>query len=111
MWTSIWSPVIGSDISFRHCYFIAINLKVEREKLRRDQLRYHGGLKALTGSTMLKGMNALEPNYSNVKTPYLLILGSDDKLCYIDGSKVDLLSNNLMITLFLLFKGVLQVVG
>ena len=60
---------------------------------------------------MLKGMNALEPNYSNVKTPYLLILGSDDKLCYIDGSKVDLLSNNLMITLFLSFKGVSQVVG
>ena len=72
---------------------MTINLKFEREKLRADQLRYHGGLKALTGNTMLEGMNSLEPNYSNVKTPYLLILGSDDKLCYIDGSKVDLMFN------------------
>ena len=66
------------------------NVKVEREKLRGDQLRYHGGLKALTGNTLLEGMNSLEQNYSNVRTPYLLILGSEDKLSNIDGSKVDL---------------------
>ena len=69
-----------------------MNLKVEREKLKGDQLRYNGGLKALTGNTLLEGMNSLEQNYSNVRTPYLLILGSEDKLSNIDGSKVDLIS-------------------
>ena len=66
------------------------NVKVEREKLRADQLRYHGGLKALTGNTLLEGMNSLEQNYPIVKTPYLLILGSEDKLSYIDGSRVNI---------------------
>lgn len=61
--------------------------QVERKKLTGDQLRYHGGLKALTGNTLLDGMNSLEQNYSNVRTPYLLILGSEDKLSNIDGSK------------------------
>ena len=67
-----------------------MNLKVEREKLKGDQLRYHGGLKALTGNTLLEGMNSLEQNYPNVNTPYLLILGSEDKLSYIDGSRVNI---------------------
>jgi len=60
---------------------------VERRKLIGDQLRYHGGLKALMGNTMLDGMNSLEQNFSKVKSPYLIILGSEDKLSYIDGSK------------------------
>jgi len=60
---------------------------VERRKLIGDQLRYHGGLKALMGNTMLDGMNSLEQNFSNVKSPYLIILGSEDKLSNIDGSK------------------------
>ena len=87
----VTSDEVQKFIHLDFIFYHNINLKVEREKLRRDHLRYHGGLKALTGSTMLQGMNSLEPNYSNVKTPYLLILGSDDKLCYIDGSKVDLI--------------------
>ena len=41
---------------------------------------------------MLEGMNFLEQKYSDVTTPYLLILGSEDKLSYIDGSKVDFMS-------------------
>ena len=41
------------------------------------------------GNTMLDGMSSLEQKFSNVKSPYLLILGSEDKLSYIDGSKVD----------------------
>ena len=71
-------------------YSINFNVKVEREKLRSDQLRYQGGLKALTGNTLLEGMNSLEQNYPNVNTPYLLILGSEDKLSYIDGSRVNI---------------------
>ena len=64
------------------------NAKVERRKLKGDKLRYHGGLKALMGNTLLDGMSSLEQKFSNVKSPYLLILGSEDKLSYIDGSKV-----------------------
>lgn len=66
-------------------------IKVEREKIRRDPLRYHGGLKARMGNTLLNAMNSLEQNYSDVRTPYLLILGSGDKLSNIDGSKVCIL--------------------
>ena len=67
------------------------NAKVERRKLKGDKLRYHGGLKALMGNTLLDGMSSLEQKFSNVKSPYLLILGSEDKLSNIDGSKVDLI--------------------
>ena len=79
--------MIRLDITIRNSY-LTINEKVELKKLTGDQLRYHGGLKALTGNTLLDGMNSLEQNYSNVRTPYLLILGSEDKLSNIDGSKV-----------------------
>ena len=78
-----WS---GKIWTFRH--LINNNAKVERRKLKGDKLRYHGGLKALMGNTMLDGMSSLEQKFSNVKSPYLLILGSEDKLSYIDGSKV-----------------------
>ena len=82
-----------------------MNLKVERRKLIGDQLRYHGGLKALMGNTMLDGMNSLEQNFSNVKSPYLIILGSEDKLSNIDGSKVDsCVKNNIILLMCAYFK-------
>ena len=92
--------VVTSDpvrpVHLRH--LMNINVKVERRKLIGDQLRYHGGLKALMGNTMLDGMNSLEQNFSNVKSPYLIILGSEDKLSYIDGSKVDsCVKNNIFL--------------
>ena len=36
--------------------------------------------------------NSIEQKYSDVTKPYLLILGSEDKLSYIDGSKVYFMS-------------------
>ena len=90
----VTSDEVQKFIHLDFIFYHNINLKVERETLRRDHLRYHGGLKALTGSTMLEGMNSLEQNYSDVTTPYLLILGSEDKLSYIDGSKVYFMSQS-----------------
>ena len=53
-----------------------------------DDLNHHGGIKALLGYVLLGAMSELEENFSNVKTPYLLILGSEDKICNVEGSQV-----------------------
>ena len=62
--------------------------KDEREKINKDELHHHGGIKAMMGFTLLQAMTSLEQNFANVNTPYLMILGSEDKICNIDGSKV-----------------------
>ena len=60
----------------------------EREKINKDELHHHGGIKAMMGFTLLQAMTSLEQNFSNVITPYLMILGTEDKICNIEGSKV-----------------------
>ena len=60
----------------------------EREKINKDELNHHGGVKAMMGFTLLQAMTSLEQNFANVTTPYLMILGSEDKICNIEGSKV-----------------------
>ena len=62
--------------------------KDEREKINKDELHHHGGIKAMMGFTLLQAMTSLEQNFANVNTPYLMILGSEDKICNIEGSKV-----------------------
>ena len=42
----------------------------------------------MMGFTLLQAMTSLEQNFANVTTPYLMILGSEDKICNIEGSKV-----------------------
>ena len=42
----------------------------------------------MMGFTLLQAMTSLEQNFANVTTPYLMILGSEDKICNIQGSKV-----------------------
>ena len=42
----------------------------------------------MMGFTLLQAMTSLEQNFVNVTTPYLMILGAEDKICNIDGSKV-----------------------
>ena len=42
----------------------------------------------MMGFTLLQAMTSLEQNFANVNTPYLMILGSEDKICNIEGSKV-----------------------
>lgn len=59
----------------------------EREKINKDELHHHGGIKAMMGFTLLQAMTSLEQNFANVNTPYLMILGSEDKICNIEGSK------------------------
>ena len=39
-------------------------------------------------TTLLQAMTSLEQNIANVTTPYLMILGAEDKICNIEGSKV-----------------------
>merc|ERR1719350_666728 len=59
----------------------------EREKINKDELHHHGGIKAMMGFTLLQAMTSLEQNFTNVITPYLMILGTEDKICNIEGSK------------------------
>ena len=66
-----------------------------RDKIVSDDLNHHGGVKALLGHVLLDSMASLQENFENVKTAYMLIMGSEDKLCNIEGSKVKL---NQMLT-------------
>lgn len=59
----------------------------ERERINKDELHHHGGIKAMMGFTLLQAMTSLEQNFANVTTPYLMILGAEDKICNIEGSK------------------------
>jgi len=59
----------------------------KKEAFVNDDLNHHGGIKALLGYVLLGAMSELEENFSNVKTPYLLILGSEDKICNVEGSQ------------------------
>ena len=45
-------------------------------------------MKALLGHVLLESMTSLKENFESVKTAYMLIMGSEDKLCNIEGSKV-----------------------
>ena len=56
-----------------------------------DPLHHHGGVKALTGHVLLQAMGQLEQRFSDIQTPYLLILGADDKICNVEASKVIIL--------------------
>ena len=75
------------DVYCTYIYFCPFP-KDEREKINKDELHHHGGIKAMMGFTLLQAMTSLEQNFSNVTTPYLMILGSEDKICNIEGSKV-----------------------
>ena len=74
-----------------------------------DDLNHHGGVKALLGHVLLDSMASLQENFENVKTAYMLIMGSEDKLCNIEGSKVKF--NQMLVLLPLhtiIFSGVSQ---
>lgn len=59
----------------------------QRERINNDELHHHGGVKAMLGHTLLQAMSSLEQNFALVTTPYLMILGAEDKICNIQGSK------------------------
>ena len=69
-------------------YSSIVFLKDERERINNDELHHHGGVKAMLGHTLLQAMSSLEQNFALVTTPYLMILGAEDKICNIQGSKV-----------------------
>ena len=58
-------------------------------KKRRDEddKVYHGKLKALHSYTLLQGMNKLKEEMGNVKSPFLVIHGKEDKICMPEGSQ------------------------
>ena len=64
-------------------------MKANKEAFTKDELNHHGGLKALLGYVLLEAMRTLEEHFANVTTPYLLILGSEDKVCNVEGSQVN----------------------
>ena len=64
--------------------------KVEVDKIRRDPLVYQGGVKAGTATSLMQGMGQLERNFASIKTPYIIIVGSKDQICWIEGTKVEL---------------------
>ena len=56
-----------------------------------DPLHHQGGVKALTGHVLLQAMGQLEQRTADIQTPYLLILGAEDKICNVEASKVIIL--------------------
>lgn len=52
-----------------------------------DTLIHHGGYKALHSHVLLTTLKQLGPKFSEVKTPYLLLHGAEDKICSPEGSK------------------------
>ena len=44
-------------------------------------------MQAGLGYVLLQSMAELEQQFENVKTPYFLILGAEDKITYVEGSK------------------------
>jgi len=52
-----------------------------------DTLIHHGGYKALHSHVLLTTLKQLGSKYSEVKTPYLLLHGAEDKICSPEGSK------------------------
>jgi len=52
-----------------------------------DTLIHHGGYKALHSHVLLTTLKQLGPVFSEVKTPYLLLHGAEDKICSPEGSK------------------------
>ena len=64
---------------------------VRRALIASDPLHHHGGLKARTGHVLLQAMGQLEQRTADIQTPYLLILGTEDKICNVEASKVIIL--------------------
>eukprot|EP00092_Neocalanus_flemingeri_P012759 GFUD01013749.1.p1 GENE.GFUD01013749.1~~GFUD01013749.1.p1 ORF type:complete len:286 (-),score=81.53 GFUD01013749.1:72-929(-) len=57
------------------------------DKRTADTLMHHGGYKALHSHVLLTALKELESKYVEVKTPYLLLHGAEDKICSPEGSK------------------------
>ncbi|ESN91724.1 hypothetical protein HELRODRAFT_108482, partial [Helobdella robusta] len=53
-----------------------------------DQLVWHGGIKAKWFSCIMAAMEEVQTRFREIKTPYLLLHGSADQLCSIEGSKM-----------------------
>ena len=56
--------------------------KVEVDKIRRDPLVYQGGVKAGTATSLMQGMSQLERNFASIKTSYIIIVGSEDRILH-----------------------------
>merc|ERR1719244_296064 len=46
-----------------------------------DQQHYHGGLKAKHGAVVLNVLKGLEKKFIQLKTPFLILHGAEDKVC------------------------------
>jgi len=57
------------------------------ETKKNDELHYHGGLKARHGAVLLSVLKGLEEKFVEIKCPYLLLHGAEDKVCNPSGSK------------------------
>nr|AUD55855.1 monoacylglycerol lipase [Hirudo verbana] len=51
-----------------------------------DPLVWHGGLKARWACCMLDSMNYIQNNLEKITFPFLLLHGSEDKICQLQGS-------------------------
>jgi len=58
-----------------------------RDKRSNDDKMHHGGYKALHSHVLLSCLSELGEVLPNVKTPYLLLHGEEDKICSVEGSK------------------------
>jgi len=66
---------------------LVTSFQENRDKIASDELTHHGGIKALLGHVLLESMASLEQNFENVNTPYIMLIGSEDKICNVEGSK------------------------
>jgi len=57
------------------------------EKRNADTLIHHGGYKALHSHVLLTTLKQLRAKVAEVRTPYLLLHGAEDKICSPEGSK------------------------
>ena len=57
------------------------------DKKTADTLHHHGGYKALQSHVLLTALKDFETKHAEVKTPYLLLHGAEDKICSPEGSK------------------------
>lgn len=58
-----------------------------RSKLKKDPLRYHGGIRARWATAAMESLLTIDEHMEDVEWPFLILHGEADHLCSPDGSK------------------------
>ncbi|KAG0725363.1 Monoglyceride lipase [Chionoecetes opilio] len=58
-----------------------------RSRLKKDPLRYQGGIRARWATAMVESLWRIEEKLEGVEWPFLVLHGEADKLCSPEGSK------------------------